>query len=126
MRVLFAALFVAACGGATPKPAGTTGDRAPADPTLRPAGDGWYCTQQTVGFGGGCFREESTCNDASDASYPRCSPQPTAYCHTHLFVPADQHDFFCLPTEAMCESRVVSWSEPASDYRDVSACAAWN
>ena len=125
MRWSLAIFLAAACGGATPKPGGSAG-RAPADATLRPDGDGWFCTQQTAGRGGGCFRDEAACTAVRDDSYAPCAPQPTAYCHTHVFVPDEARDFFCLPTEAMCEARVADWSQPPTDYRALSACAAWD
>jgi hypothetical protein len=145
MRTILAtaiAILAAAsgCGGGAKNTSTTTHEttsRPPADATLKPAGTGWFCTTPTAGprveLAGGCFRDEQTCNDTiatpfeDGTVYGPCTAQPTAFCHTQLFVPGNTRDFACSPTQARCDLVSADWANPAgSDYRDVSICAAWD
>jgi hypothetical protein len=139
--ILAIALLAAACGGGGKKDPGTTTPSTPnrpaADAALEPPGAGWFCTTATSGpnaaIGGGCFRDEQTCKDTiaepyeDGTVYAPCTAQPTAFCHTHLFVPAGTRDFFCRPTMERCTRVADDWANPeGSDYRDVSSCAEWD
>ncbi len=150
-----------ATNSTTPPPTvgdvGTTGDvpteedGRPADPKLKPAGVGWFCTSSSNSPAyKPCFRTRRECDEkvaANPVVFARCQSSPVAYCYTELhgsgygarIKGTDLHEVVgwmperqCSLTTAACASYTRARSVrhqrddgPRSLHKEISRCTAW-
>jgi hypothetical protein len=113
-------LFVAACGGSKGPTANTS---------LRPGGQGWFCTvgTQDPNYFSFCARDTAACEahvtGGAPGAFQPCAPAATATCLTYT---ARKAEVECFANAASCKvTRDEKASRPLVNSA-VSSCDVWD